>query len=317
MRLDLTRRFRLPLRPAKRGRSWQRFKDQVASMWRWSCVNCREPDPPPSGATVSASELWKIYQRYDIFWRRLCRLLCPLLLYIVFGLVLMAWSQPIVFCPLRGDVIQGWDSVLLLLAVLSFLFLTFMTIDATRLCRWFIQCLSEAPTEYTPATTDHFSRLRGDVDRRYLDEWIDLQLIAELTERVGRLVYYPFIVFFLLLLARNEWWDHWSWPWPLITIFVCNFALAVISVIILQNAARRAKRTAEATLDAKVKRLQAAIAESQLKNNANQAEKLLEEIRSLRRGAFVPFWENPVLGAILLPSGGTAVLQMLVLAMGR
>ena len=63
------------------------------------------------------------------------------------------------------------------LAVLSFLFLTFMTIDAACLCRRFIQYLSEAPTEYTPATTDYFSRLRGDVDRRYLDEWIDLQLI--------------------------------------------------------------------------------------------------------------------------------------------
>ena len=144
--------------------------------------------------------------------------------------------------PLRGDVVRRWDSVLLLVAVLSFLFLTFMTIDAARLCRWFIQCLSEAPTEYTPATTDHFSRLRGDVDRRYLDEWIDLQLIADLTERVGRLVYYPSIVFFLLLLARNEWWDHWPWPWVLITIFVCNFPLAATSVVILQNAARKAKR---------------------------------------------------------------------------
>ena len=66
-----------------------------------------------------------------------------------------------------------------------------------------------------------------------------------------------------------------------------------------------------------MKRLQATTAESPAKNNANQAEKLLEEIRRLRRGAFVPFWENPVLGAVLLPSGGTAVFQMLVWFMGR
>jgi hypothetical protein len=191
-----------------------------------------------------------------------------------------------------------------------------MTIDAARLCRWFIQCLSEAPTNYPLATTDHFSRLRGDVDRRYLDEWIDLQLIADLTERVGRLVYCPFIVFFLLLLARNEWWDRWPWPWILIIIFVFNLILAAASVIILQNAARKAKNEAEATLEAKVKRLQAATAESQAQNNANQAEKLLEEIRTLRRGAFVPFWENPVLGAILLPSGGLGVLQILFWLMG-
>jgi len=218
--------------------------------------------------------------------------------------------------PLRGTEAWDWDHWLLYGAGLSFLFLTFMTIDAACLCRWFIQCLSEAPTEYPLATTNYFSRLRGDVDRRYLDEWIDLQLIADLTEHVGRLVYCPFIVFFLLLLARNEWWDRWPWPWTYITISVINLVLAAASVIILQNAARQAKNEAEATLAAKVKRLQAATAESEVKNNTNQAERLLEEIRSLRRGAFVPFWENPVLGAVLLPSGGMAVVQMLIWFMG-
>ena len=162
------------------------------------------------------------------------------------------------------------------------------------------------------ATTDHFSRLRGNVDRRYLDEWIDLQFIADLTEHVGRLVYYPFIVFFLLLLARNEWWDRWPWPWALIIIFVGNLTLAAASVVILQSTARKAKTEAEASLEAKVKRLQAATATSPAANNASQAEQLLEEIRTLRRGAFIPFWENPVLGAVLLPSGGAAAFQILL-----
>ena len=119
-----------------------------------------------------------------------------------------------------------------------------------------------------------------------------------------------------LPLARNEWWDRWPWPWTYITISVINLVLAAASIIILQNAARKAKNEAEATLAAKVKRLQAATAESEVKNNTNQAERLLEEIRSLRRGAFVPFWENPVLGAVLLPSSGLALLQMLIWFMG-
>jgi hypothetical protein len=191
-----------------------------------------------------------------------------------------------------------------------------MTFDAARLCQWVIQQLSKGPTEYPLATSDHFSRLRGNVDRRYLDEWIDLQLIADLTEPVGRLVYYPFIVFFLLLLARNEWWDRWPWPWALITIVVFNLTLAASSVVILQIAARKAKKEVITTLEAKVKRLQAATAESAARNNANQVEKLLEEIRTLRRGAFVSFWENPVLHAMLLPSGATVVLPILVWLMG-
>jgi hypothetical protein len=44
---------------------------------------------------------------------------------------------------------------------------------------------------------------------------------------------------------------------------------------------------------------------------------LLDEIRTLRRGAFVPFWESPVFRAILLPSGGAVALQMLIWLMGR
>jgi hypothetical protein len=82
--------------------------------------------------------------------------------------------------------------------------------------------------------------------------------------------------------------------------------------MILQTAARKAKKYAEASLEAKVKRLQAATAASQAQNDATQAQKLLEEIHTLRRGAFVPFGENPVFRAILLPSGGMVVLQVLI-----
>jgi hypothetical protein len=315
MTYQLTRHFRLPL-VSDKPKSLPAPKRGSAIMLPWFPRTFRLPAPTEPGATVSASTLWEDYQRYGIFWRRLCRLLYPLIPYIVFGIGLMLWSGIDMLRPLRGTEAWAWDPWLLYGASLSFLFLTFMTIDAACLCRWFIQCLSEVPTEYSLATTNYFSRLRGDVDRRYLDEWIDLQLIADLTEHVDRLVYCPFIVFFLLLLARNEWWDRWPWPWPLITIFVVNLMLAAASVIILQNAARKAKSEAEATLATKVKRLQAATAESEVKNNANQAERLLEEIRSLRRGAFVPFWENPVLGAVLLPSGGMAVVQMLIWFMG-
>jgi hypothetical protein len=302
MMFQLTRRFRLP-----------RVSD-IALPWLYRPCRlpaCRLPASPATGTVVHVSKLWQAYQQYGTFGRHMCRL-WTLVLYIMFSIGLIALSHAGILNPLRGPVARPLHRIILFGASLSFLFLTFMTIDTVRLCKWFIQNLGKAPTKYPLATTNHFSRMRGDVDRRYLDEWIDIQLIADLTAQVGRLVYYPFIVFFLLLLARNEWWERWPWPWPLITIFVLNLMLAAASVIILQNAARQAKNEAIITLEAKVKRLQAATAESQVQNNANQAKELLEEIRALRRGAFVPLWENPVFRAILLPSGGTVVLQILI-----
>ncbi len=57
-------------------------------------------------------------------------------------------------------------------------------------------CLSEAPTQYPEAAREHFSRERGNLHHTYIDELIDVQLIADLTEAVGRLIYGPFVLFF-------------------------------------------------------------------------------------------------------------------------
>jgi hypothetical protein len=66
-----------------------------------------------------------------------------------------------------------------------------------------------------------------------------------------------------------------------------------------------------------VKKLQARAAPSPEQNDAAQAEELLEEIRAIRRGAFVSIWENPVLGALMVGPGGLTVLQMLIWFLGR
>ena len=51
-----------------------------------------------------------------------------------------------------------------------------------------------------------------------------------------------------------------------------------------------------------------------LSPEANQAavgRKLLDELQSLDKGAFAPFWQSPLIGAILIPSGGSVLLELL------
>jgi hypothetical protein len=232
------------------------------------------------------------------------------LFYLAFLLVIKFTSAENTFRPLRGQSIASCDLWLRWLAILGFLFVAFITIDAARLCREFIEKLSASGTRYPEATRRHFSQQLGGIDEDYLDEWIDLQLIADLTERVGRLVYYPAILIFLLLLSRYNWWDCWTWPTYTILIFVFNFVLSLASVVILQRSAKEAKAKAEKSLEAKVKRAQARSAPTAAQNTTDQAQQLLEEIRGLNRGAFVPFWENPVVGAVFGASGGTTILQL-------
>jgi hypothetical protein len=266
---------------------------------------------------VCAQSIWYEYRENSRFRLRFQRVILFIPLYILLLFAIRYAVGESITSPMRGTVITVLNIILVWLSLLGFLLLAFFTVDAARLCREFIEKLSAGPTRYPATTRRHFSRLKGGIDVEYLDEWIDLQLIAELTEQVGRLVYFPSFLLLLMILARNSWWDCWSWPISLIAVFGCNFILALASVVILQTAAREAKRKAEASLAAKIKKLQAQAAPSVAQNNAAQAERLLDEIQHLNRGAFVPFWDNPVVGALFLSSGGTTALQVFIWFMGR
>jgi hypothetical protein len=270
-----------------------------------------------SADRVSAESIWTTYCKESRFRVRFPYICLFVAVYFLLLVSIYKASGETVLYPGRGKAIEFWTGASLLLSLFGFLLLAFFTVDAAYRCRTFIKELNSGPTIYPLATRRYFSRQMGRIDDEYLDEWIDLQLIAELTERVDQLVYYPAGLLLLLVLARNTWWDCWTWPIVLIVVYALNFFLSLASVIILQRAAKQAKRDAELSLEAKVKRLQAKAAPSAAQNNATQAEKLLEDIRALNRGAFVPFWENPVVGAIFLSSGGTTLLQVFVLFLGR
>ena len=294
-----------------------RMRECFLSLTRRYRLTFHDGAPLPSGNQVSAPTLWHKYWHDGVHWRRVRRivLVLPFYLLLLFATTEVFDQSPFNF--VRGPAARAWDRFLVCGAAISFIVLAFLTVDAARLCRGFILRLSGKCTAYPEPTLRHFSRQLGNIAQGYLDEWIDLHLISELTERVGRLVYYPAGLLFLLLIARNTWWDCWSWPVALVVIFVLNFGLAVASLLILQFAARRAKQLAEQNLTKKLKQARARTAPSVEANDANQAEELLEEIRNLRRGAFVPFWENPVVSAIFVPSGGMTILQIFIWFMGR
>jgi hypothetical protein len=326
---ELTRCYRLPLEPERPWRyPWKRISNSIRNIAR-ECFLAREDKLPPSGR-VCASELWHRYRQQGHWMARVVRAGIPCLIYFLLaGVIFQLFGS--LSQPMRGgsdSSISEWARFKLpgsptwpvkgyMVVNLSFFFLTFLTIDAARLCCRFIQRLSAWNVDFPDATRDHFRRRRGGVSPDCLDEWIGTRLIADLTERVGTLLWFPGIVFLLLLVARLPQWDHWPWHAAHIVITVLNFCIALASVLILQRAARRAKNAAEERLTAKVKQLQAQIAPSAALNDAAQAEKLLEEIRKIRRGAFVPFWENPVLGALMVGPGGLTVLQMAIWLVSR
>ena len=195
-----------------------------------------------------------------------------------------------------------------------FLFLSFWTIDSAFLCRWFILRITRGPTIYSMATRQYFSTQRGKIPSHVLSEWIDVSIIAEVTKRVGKLIYFPALLFLLIILANNNLFYFFPWPPTYYVFVICHFGVAAASVIILQRAARKARNLSMEILEQKLNQLKAgsAVTEAQMhQHDISETEALLHEIRSLKKGAFGGFWSNPVLGALLVPSGGTALIEII------
>jgi hypothetical protein len=272
---------------------------------------------PDSATDVCALDIWRQYREESRLAQRVERIVLPMILCIVLCACIFGLFHQDPFDGVRGLTARWWNRSLICSSGFLFMALAFLTMDASRLCRRFILALNEGTTRYPEATRRYFQQQRGNINADYLSDWIDLQLIVELTERVGKLVYYPAGLLFVLLLARNGWWDTLSWPPVLIFVFAISLVLAMASVLILQHAAKDAKGAAEEHLATKVKTLQARTAPSPEQNDATQAKQLLDEIRELRGGAFAPFWQNPVVGAIFASSGGVTLLQIMIWLINR
>jgi hypothetical protein len=313
--LETTRQCRLDYRQTwthkvPGGRiQWRVLSRVWGGMRRMFHPSSREPV-----AVVCADQAWGDYQLQGRGLYRSCRTFFFALAYflLILGIYQLALGHR--YSPFLRDPARHWYTYLVWIAFSLFLFLSFWTIDAAFLCRWFILRISQGPTLYSLATRQHFSRQRGQVPYHVLSEWIDVSVIAHIAERVGMLIYFPAVLFLLIILANNSLFYYFPWPPTYYVLATCNLAVAAASIVILQQAARKARDQSLQVLQEKLNQLKAgaAISEAQKKqHDIKETEELLDEIRSLRKGAFGGFWGNPVVGALLVPSSGTALIEIL------
>lgn len=258
---------------------------------------------------IDASALWDGYLDRGRYAERLMRstLTCALYAMIMF---LLINRQP--QSPYRGPISQIFDQATLLSSGVLLIFMTFFVVDATRLCIRFIDMLKQ-PTQWPMELLkkNGFRRNRQDAgaaaDSEYgqeYDEWLDIKLIAARTKAVGKLIYYPFIIAFILVVARSRFFDNWHWPVMYVVIFCINLGISVLCGLKMRHCAERARETT-------LKTLQHYLICADDKARSDRIRQMIEEIKSIKEGAFSPFSENPVIGAVLLPSGGVTLLALL------
>jgi hypothetical protein len=270
-------------------------------------------------------ELCQVIAEYGVPWQRLLRM--GLLAALNLGLFVLLWKlfDPLVIQP-RGNVAHYCYFVALWLALPTVAGLVMFVADSTLLSYRFVTALAGQGEKSWPAklladaakkwalelpVTDEKAEIPefGEVPRA-VGQWLSIRLIDAVTDVVaGRLIYYPFVVLLVLVVAQNPLFGNWNVPQALMALF--NAGVAVVCAVLLQRAAKGARSRALSTLD-ELLRARVGPGEDTVRQKLVQ---IRGEIEGTTTGAFAGFSQNPVVGAVLLPllgSGGLAALEFLL-----
>lgn len=281
---------------------WRARTSISISQWRKELL-----EPPYRDSERKANEIWNEYMIRSSAWNRFTRALPMVIVYFVFSFLLMELlGTPNV--PFRGQASVIVDTILDKASVVLMITSTLLVVDATRLCERFILLLADGPTVWPDPEKASGGALTEHVD---YPDWHDIKLIAERTKVIGRLIVYPFIIIFLMLISRNSYFDNWDWPISLLIVMSLIAAHAILCALTLRKAAETARLRAIDRLRLKLLKEYAKGDKKIDGPRALQIKHIIEDIENITEGAFAPLSNHPVLAALALPFGGMGTLILL------
>jgi hypothetical protein len=297
---DMTARYGLAAeRDHAQPEGWQRY----LSTAQWVLT------PRGGRSDMQAGSLWQLYRDAGSGGNRLMRLLILVTVYAALFLLLWKVLGTEDFSgPCRGQFSCRVDVVLALVSYASLAVLNLFVFDAVLLCRRWIGALGQVEEGWPASLTNHLEWQTSD-NLLKARELMKIELIAQRTEIVNRLVRYPFIGLLIMMVARNSYFDDWHFPLAMMAGWTVNVMLAMAAALLLYRAAEQARR-------ASLTRLNRAVLKALDRGAGGEAEvkltsQVIEEIEGVSRGAFVPLWQQPVVESSMY--GIVAVLQYLYL----
>jgi len=277
---ELTKSF-FPVLPSQFMKSG--WRDSLKGFWsdlNWMFHGTRKDQPG------DASDLWRRYCRAHRWLPRTGRIALGFTIYVLILLPLvrvMNGGEIPLSVPCRGTFSCAVDLGFLTMSVLLFLMLNLALLDAVILCTKWIQELPAAISELTSMQK--------------------VRLIVERSTVVNRRVVHPFLVLFLLIAARNHYFDNWDFPPVLILALTVNSLVAITSASLLYLAAVGAKRRILASLQQQLDQgapsaEQGGVADQRSLDEA--LRRLVKEIDAVQQGAFVPLYQQPMVQATLV-----------------
>jgi hypothetical protein len=323
----LTKRFHF----AELGLTPFRWADLGIGLERWRIKRSKASRPKArfhkttaDESEISAEEAWHAYLCRNKFWPRFIRIGILVTLYSAFSFTLISLFRG-ALPPARGEAAFKFDRVALSLAVISMMILSFYVVDAIQLNSNFIRMFAREVTKWGDRVV--LAGLRNPpLGEKELSPYHEILFVAQRTQVVARLIWYPLIVLSLMFVARSSFFDNWTWPASLVIIFALNAAWPIGSAVLLRRAAEQLRDDALSDLErSRIESLQVSakllrddalsdLERSRIERRATDTretlDELIAEVRGLKKGAFAPLTEQPFVRAIIVPSGGLGLLAV-------
>jgi hypothetical protein len=257
----------------------------------------------PAGASrFSAEEAWHAYLCRNKFWPRFIRIGILFVLFCIFAFTILEVSpQPPP--PARGHLTFKIDNVIFYLAGIGLLLLSFYVVDAIQLNSNFIRMFGREVTKWGRRVVDRSHR-SPPLTEKELSAYHEIFFVAQRTQAVAPLIWYPLLVLTLLFIARASIFDNWTWPGSLLLIYAITAAWALGSAILLRRAAEQLRETA--LNDLRWFRL----LRREVEAKRQMFDELIAEIRDLKTGAFAPLSDQPFIRAVLFPGAALGLLAV-------
>lgn len=210
--------------------------------------------------------------------------------------------------PARSSLAKALDMGITLLAVSSCLFLIFSVAIYTVYTTNFFKLLINR-TQWSDALLDKYGLQKNQKYPFY--DWIDLQLIARITEFSGTMILYPVLPLLLLIGARSSIFEAWDMPVALLIVFAASFAILLIHGWLLRNKVEKARDRALYWIKRRMVQLEGE-AEASAENRAilSQAKAVLTAMENLNTGAFAPISQQPTIQALFIIITGISGLKI-------
>jgi len=269
--------------------------------------------PAATRAATTVDQAWSWYREAGKPAQRVARTILLFLLYLGIMWPLEYWVlDEEMIQPCRGRLSCAIDSVMTLSSLGLVVLLNLAVFDAVMLCRRWIGWLTASTGGWSDQVQEEYLREYGlgqaqkaEFDKlKYLAV---IDLIARRTGVVNRLIRYPFIALLIMIAARTDYFDIWNYPLLLIIAWSLNVLLALLGSLLLYQSASKAKVAMLAGLSRQM--VQALGTGKDHDVRVKQIQYVIDEVEANEQGAFVPFYQQPVIESSLY--GVVALLQYL------